>query len=586
VRTLLQILGLLRGHRLTLAAGVGCALAYTLLSLVPPLLIRQVIQQVTVARALGTDSGVSSTIGLLALGIAGVALLRGACRYADAIVSHVVAYNILDQLLLRVYAHLQRLPHRYFVDQRTGALASRAVSDVEAVEVFLAHAIAQAVQAFLIPIAMIAVLATLNPPLALVTVAPLPIVAAISIWFAPRFQRGWRHVREQLAELGATFHEDIGGMPVIKIFGREPERYAALARQSGRFRDDIIWANKLTLLPASTIDAISGLGAALVVWQGGLSALAGGISTADLLVFVLYVGYIYQPVLQLAALSEGVNNALAAGARVFDLLATEPDVVDPPGAISPVRSDASVRFAEVSFGYDPARPVLRGLDLDVAAGETVALVGTTGAGKTTTVNLIPRFYDVQSGAVLVGGYDVRDVQLAWLRRQVAMVLQDVFLFHGSVRENLLFGRPDATDAELRAAARAAHAEEFIIDLPFGYETRIGERGVKLSGGQKQRLSIARAILKDAPILILDEPTSSVDVETEGLIQDALARLSRNRTTIVIAHRLTTIRAADRIAVLHDGQIAECGSHDRLLALDGHYAQLYRLQSSVAPVRLG
>jgi ATP-binding cassette subfamily B protein/subfamily B ATP-binding cassette protein MsbA len=581
LRTLLQILGLLRGYRLKLAIGVSCALAYTLLSLVPPLLIRQVVQLVGQAQAGGNAAGLAPRIGLLGLAIAGVALLRGLCRYGDAILSHIVAYTILDRLLVRVYTHLQRLPHRFFVDQQTGALATRAVSDVEAVEVFLAHAIAQAVQAFLIPIAMILVLFALNPRLALFTVLPLPIVAAIAVGFAPRFQRAWRRVREQLAELGATFHEDIGGTPVIKIFGREPERRAVLEGQSARFRDDIIWANKWTLLPASTIDAIAGLGAALVVWQGGLAALGGQVSTADLLVFVLYVGYIYQPVLQLAALSEGVHNALAAGTRVFDLLATQPDVVDAPRAIVPTRPDASVRFANVWFGYLPDRPVLRGLDLTIAPGETVALVGTTGAGKTTTVNLVPRFYDVQAGAVLVGGYDVREVRLDWLRRQVAMVLQDVFLFHGSVRENLRFGRPDATDAEIRAAARAAHAEEFIQDLPHGYDTLVGERGIKLSGGQKQRLSIARAILKDAPILILDEPTSSVDVETEALIQDALARLSRGRTTIVIAHRLSTIRAADRIAVLQAGEIAEAGNHAELLAQGGLYAHLYQVQLAAA-----
>jgi ABC-type multidrug transport system fused ATPase/permease subunit len=407
----------------------------------------------------------------------------------------------------------------------------------------------------------------------------LPLVAWLALWFAPRFARAWRRVREQLAELGATFHEDLGGMAVIKVFTREREREAALARKSARFRDEIIWAKRWTLVPASAIDAISGLGAALVLWQGGLAALRGEISTADLLVFILYGAYIYQPVLQLSALSEGINNAHASARRVFELLAVPPDIVDAPHAYVPERADTSVRFDRVIFGYDPARPVLRGLDLEIGAGETVALVGPTGAGKTTTASLVPRFYDVQGGAVLVGGRDVRDVRLDWLRGRIAMVLQDVFLFHGTIRDNLLFGRPDATEAELRAAVRAANADEFIDRMPHGYDTIVGERGFRLSGGQKQRLSIARAILRDAPILILDEPTSSVDVETEGLIQEALARLSRGRTTIVIAHRLTTIRGADRIAVLAGGQVAECDSHDALLAQGGLYAHLYQLQSA-------
>ena len=578
MRTLIQLFRLLRGYRLMLAASVTCALSYTLVSLIPPLIIRRVIQDVIAARAAGDDPNIVRRVGLLALSIALVAVARGLFRYGDAILSHIVAYRILDRLLVRVYAHLQRLPHRYFVGQKTGALATRAVSDVEAIEVFFAHAIAQAVQALLIPLATLAVLFAINPRLAVLTVAPLPIVIGISLFFAPRFHNSWRRVRHQLAELGATFHEDIGGMPVIKAFTREPERRSAIAGQSVRFRDEIIWANKLTLLPASTIEVIGGLGAALVVWQGGLGALVGDISTADLLVFVLYVSYIYQPMLQLAALSEGLNSAIAAGTRVFELLATEPDIVDAPHARAPMHAEPSVCFDNVVFGYDPQRPVLRGLNLAVEPGETVALVGTTGAGKTTTISLIPRFYDVQSGAVLVGGHDVRELRLDWLRAQVALVHQDVFLFHGSVRDNLLFGRPDATEAELRAAARAANAEEFIVDLPYGYETLVGERGVRLSGGQKQRLSIARALLKDAPILILDEPTSSVDVETEGLIQDALNRLSVGRTTIVIAHRLSTIRAADRIAVVSDGRISDLGDHATLMARAGAYAHLYRIQT--------
>jgi ATP-binding cassette subfamily B protein/subfamily B ATP-binding cassette protein MsbA len=470
------------------------------------------------------------------------------------------------------------MPHRFFSDQRTGYLATRAVADVEAIEVFIAHAIGQAVQAVLVPAAMIAVLIWIDPWLAFLTLIPLPLVAWIALWFRPRFQSVWQRVRRQLAELGATFHEDIGGVAVVKSFTRERERRAALARQSARFRDEIIHANVLTLIPTSAIEAIAGIGAALVIWQGGIGGLNGGVSAADLFVFVVYLGHIYQPLLQLSALGEGLNNALAAGQRVFDLLDTEPAIVDAPDAYVPTDRDASVRFEAVTFGYDSARPVLRELQLTVAPGETVALVGHTGAGKSTTIALVPRFYDVQGGAVLIGGHDVRRMRLAHLRGQVAMVLQDVFLFHGSVRENLLFGRPDATDAELRAAARAANAEEFILEMPDRYETLVGERGVRLSGGQKQRLSIARALLKDAPILILDEATSSVDVETEALIQEALARLTTGRTTLVIAHRLSTVRNADRIAVLAGGRVAEIGPHGDLIGLDGIYAQLYRAQA--------
>lgn len=571
-----RLLRLLHGRRLLLALGVACALGYTLLSLVPPLLIRQVIQAIVAG-----DAAAASWIGVVALGIAGVAVLRGLCRYLDALVSHVVAYRILDELMVRVYAHLQRMPHRFFAHQRTGYLATRAVADVEAIEVFIAHAIAQAVQALLVPAAMIAVLFLIDPWLAFLTLVPMPLVAWFSLWCRPRFQAMWQRVRRQLAELGATFHEDVGGMAVVKSFARERERRAALAVQSRRFTEQIIWANMWTLVPTSSIEILAGVGAALVVWQGGLAGLAGQVSAADLFVFVVYLGHIYQPLLQLSALGEGLNNALASGERVFELLDTEPEIVDAPNAIAPPDADASVRFEGVVFGYDPARPVLDGLELCVAPGETVALVGQTGAGKSTTISLVPRFYDVQGGTVLVGGHDVRGLRLDYLRGRVAMVLQDVFLFHGSVRDNLLMGRPTASFGEVREAARAANAEEFILEMPDGYDTLVGERGVRLSGGQKQRLSIARALLKDAPILILDEATSSVDVETEALIQDALARLTAGRTTLVIAHRLSTIRHADRIAVLQAGRVAELGSHEVLLARGGTYAQLYRLQAERA-----
>jgi ATP-binding cassette subfamily B protein/subfamily B ATP-binding cassette protein MsbA len=573
----LQLSGLLRGYRVFLALGVACALAYTLLSLVPPLLLRRAVQLVLGAQVSGSRGDAGATIAFLAVGVMVVAILRGLARYGDAIISHIVAYRILDGLLKRVYAHLVALPHRFFADARSGELASRAVADVEAVEVFIAHAIAQAVQALLIPLAMLLVLLAINPRLALLTVAPLPVAVLMSVWFAPKFHAVWRRVRTQLGELGATFHEDIGGVPVIKAFARERERNTHLATHSERFRDEIIAANLRTLAPTSTIEVIAGAGAALVVWQGGMRGVAGTMSAADLVLFILYGAYIYQPLLQLAALGEGVHNAMAAGERVFELLATKSDIIDAPTAFAPTATHATVTFDHVVFGYSPDRLVLNGLDLVVGEGETVALVGPTGVGKTTTASLVPRFYDVQGGAVRVGDHDVRDVRLAWLREQIAMVLQDVFLFYGSVRENLLFGRPEATDADLRAAARAARADEFIEALPWGYDTMIGERGVRLSGGQKQRLSIARAILKDAPVLILDEPTSSVDVETEAMIQEALTRLARGRTTIVIAHRLSTIRTADRIAVLHQGVLEECGDHATLLALDGHYARLYRVQ---------
>ncbi len=563
---------ILGGQRKFVVLSVLSGLLFSATSLVPPLLVRRLILWIT-------DGG-GSTSGLLAmtavLGI--VYVLRGVGRYFYGQFSHVAAYGVTTSLMARVYRHLQQLSHSFYNRQRTGALIVRSINDIETLEDFVAHGVPELVMATVIPIAMWCVLFWIHPLLALLVVLPLPIGGYVIYRFTRQIRGIWRQVRAGISELVAQVQDSFSGITEIKSFGQEKSQADQVARSAADYRDRICAATRISLLPSSIVEFSGGLGVIVAVWVGGSLALSESLNVADLFVFIAYLVYIYQPFLKLADISDTLHRAGASQERIFELLAVQPDISSPPDALKPQISRWDVAFHDVSFGYQSEEVVLNDIDFEIGAGEMVALVGATGAGKTTVSRLIPRFYDPQDGQISVGGHDLRSLDLEFLRANVASVMQDVFLFHGTVRQNIAFGRPEATVDEIVQAAQAANAHEFIVELPDGYNTVIGERGVRLSGGQKQRISIARALLKDAPILILDEATSSVDTETEWLIQQALNRLTRNRTTLVIAHRLSTIRHADKIVVLGDGRIIETGAHDELMARGGRYAKMVETQS--------
>ena len=581
-----RVADVFRGHKLLIGLSAASGLLFAATTLIPPLYVRRLIAAITGASAeaaagAGTATGGGGadgvSLGVVIAVLVGVFLLRGAARYFYGLTSHQAAYALLADLLQRVYRHLQQLSHRFFAGSRTGTLIARSVSDVESLEDFVAHGVPELVQAVAIPLAMIVVLVAIDPLLTLVVLSPLP-VAALVIYLLTRNIRGkWRHVRERYADVVALVEDSLQGMSEIKSFTREAEQARRVGRLADDYRDDIIRATNRSLLPSGIVEMTGGLGVILAVGVGGADALGGGLQVADLYLFLAYLTFIYQPFLKLADIGEVLFRALASYRRIDELFAVEPDIVSPSGAVLPASCSGSVALEEVTFSYRPGEPVLHRIDLAVAPGEVVSLAGPTGAGKTTVTRLVPRFYDPDTGRVLVGGHDVRSLDLAYLRRQVAAVSQDVFLFHGSVRDNILFGRPDAGDEALRAAARAANAEEFIRGLPDRYDTVVGDRGVRLSGGQRQRVAIARALLKDAPILILDEATSSVDAETEELIQEAMARLLAGRTALVIAHRRSTIERADRVVVLEAGRVIESGTAAELLAAAGRYRSLIDAQ---------
>ncbi|UCC63013.1 MAG: ABC transporter ATP-binding protein [Anaerolineae bacterium] len=546
------------------------------MELAPPLFQRQIVDQIISSRDL-------SRLGATVAALAGVYALQQLVGAGDMYIRHALGQKFIFDLRVRLYAYLQRLSLSFFERTSTGELMSRVTNDVNALEHFVTHGSALTAVDLLRLVGGAIILFLLDVRLALLVLLPVPVLAISLRYFNTRIRPVYRHVRARLGDINAQLQDSLSGMQVIQAFSREEQVLARFTAESesyyrARLQSIRYWS---TFFPA--MHFVASLGTVTALGVGAAMVVSGQLSLGTLVAFLSYIASFYQPINRLTQIDNIFQEAIAAGERIFELLDETSDIENAPDAVElpPLRGE--VTFDDVHFRYGTGEEVLHDVDFDMAPGEVVALVGPSGAGKTSIANLLCRFYDPIHGQIRVDGYDLRKVRLASLRRQVAVVLQDTFLFNATIRENLLYGQPDATEEEVLAAARAAYAHDFIATLPNGYDTEIGERGVRLSGGQKQRLALARAILADPRILILDEATSSVDAEAEYLIQQALESVLRGRTALVIAHRLSTIRNADKIIALEDGQIIEVGDHEELMHRGGLYSQLYRRQLELATV---
>ncbi len=577
----------LRPYKGMAAGNILCALISLGFSFAFPQLIQSIIDDVL--------HGKKTNFLAPAAGLVAAFLFRDLFNSLRIWINNIFEQNVIYDIRRDVYARLQRLPVGYFDQRASGDLMTRVIDDVNSVERVLIDGTEQGTVAALSVVAVLIILFYKNSVLAAVTLIPLPLLAAGTLWYTLTAHRRYRAQRQAASAMSAFLMDSLQGIRQIKAFGRQKHEDRRFAERADALRQSTLGVMRVWAMYSPAMTFATSLGTALVLWIGGTMVMNAKMTVGQLVGFVFYLSLFYEPVGRLHGLNQMLQAARAAGERVFDILdATEERRGQAAAAAESVKAATSraqahaaltppvrgeVRYEHVGFSYAGQRAALKDISLHARAGEMVALVGPTGAGKSTLVNLLPAFYEPTAGRITIDGQDIAGISLESLREHVSVVSQEAFLFNGTVRENILYGKLDASEDRLLAAARAANCHDFIARLPAGYDSRVGERGVKLSVGEKQRVSIARALLKNAPILILDEATASVDTATEKLIQEALRRLMANRTSFVIAHRLSTIRHAGQILVLHHGRIVEQGAHEELVEQNGLYSRLSRIQNT-------
>lgn len=573
MKHLFRIRRFMRPYLWQISANLFVLLAVTGLGLIVPLILQNVIDD-------GLLRGDIGYIGRAALMLLGLGLITAVFNLAQRYLSEWTAARIGYDIRNAMYNRIQYMPFTYHDHTQTGQLISRCIEDVRSIQSFIGDSVIQLVQLLFMAVGVIAVLVSLNPMLAIISLLPLIPMIMMTTDFGDRVTKLFYHVDFTLGNLSSRLQENVTGVQVVRAFAREPyeiDRFDEINKQYFDSRIKVLneWSK---VMPTTTL--LITLGTILILLFGGQLVLQGKMTIGEVVAFNAYMLMLSAPVQQIAWLVNGMGEAEAGAQRVLEILEREPEIQSPAEAVKLPTLRGYVEFKHASLRYADEKSVaLKDIDLTVEPNQLVALIGQTGSGKTSLINLIPRFYDVSDGAVLVDGVDVRSVDLVSLRRQIGIVLQTSLLFSDSIKANLAYGRPDASDEEIFAAAKAAQAHEFIEGFAEGYETMVGERGVTLSGGQRQRVAIARALLMDPRILILDDSTSSVDTQTEKLIQEALDSLMEGRTTFVIAHRLATVRRADLILVMDDGRIVQRGKHDELLAQGGLYKEIHDLQLS-------